>query len=73
VEGDGKTRAAPPCRDNNGKGTYKTFSFITLLCVLSSRASPSTQPALPCQGLGTGMGLLLCVAVCCYWHCYCWR
>jgi hypothetical protein len=24
MEGDGKTRAAPPCRDNIGKGTQKT-------------------------------------------------
>jgi hypothetical protein len=23
MEGDGKARAAPPCRDNNGKGTRK--------------------------------------------------
>jgi hypothetical protein len=26
MEGDGKTRAAPPYRDNNGKGTKKTTS-----------------------------------------------
>jgi hypothetical protein len=26
MEGDGKTRAAPPCRDNNGKGTPKATS-----------------------------------------------
>jgi hypothetical protein len=25
MEGDGKTRAAPPCRDNNKKGTQKTL------------------------------------------------